>query len=139
MKLNRLAAVATAATLTFAGVAVAGPAEAAPRKPGVVVDYAYHTIKQKPKTIRPYKDVFYSNVRWTSLTKTTGSATATRNVNTCVPSCAEGNYKKTKVKLKFNRVRLSDCRKVFSRVKVTVIKTKKTYAHPLPVFAASDC
>ncbi|WP_328471952.1 hypothetical protein OHA21_08590 [Actinoplanes sp. NBC_00393] len=139
MPLPRLTALATAATLALSAVAVATPAQAAAPKPGVVADYAYHKIKVKPKTFRPYKDVYYSNVRWTSLTRTTGQATATRNVNTCVPSCADANYKKTKVELKFTRVRLSDCRKVFSRVKVTEIKSRRVSTHALPVFKKPNC
>ncbi|MBG0564106.1 hypothetical protein [Actinoplanes aureus] len=136
MKPHRLAAVATAAALTLTGISVAGPAEAA-AKPGVVVDYDYDKIKIKPKNFRPYKDVHFSNVRWSSLTRSTGYATAVQNVNTCIPDCAAANYEKTKVKLKFNRVRLSDCRKVFSRVKVTEVKSKKSRTLHLPVFKKS--
>jgi hypothetical protein len=139
MKIQRLAAVATAAALLVTGLVVAGPAQAAPAKPGVVVDYAYHKVKVKPKTIIPFKDVYYSKVRWTSLSSTTGYATATRNVNTCKPDCAASNYKRTTVKLKFTKVKLSDCRRVFSRVKETETRSKRTVTRKLPVFARSGC
>ena len=139
MKLHRLASVATAAALVVASLVAAGPAEAARAKPGVVVDYEYHKIKVKPKTIYPFKDLYYSNVRWTSLSSTTGYATATRNVNTCKPSCAEGNYLHTKVKLKFTKIKLSDCRRVFSRVKETEVRSKRTVTRPLPVFPKRHC
>lgn len=139
MKMHRLASVATAAALVVTGLAVASPAEAAPAKPGVVVEYGHHTIKVKPKKIYAYKDVYYSNVRWTSLTSTTGYATATRNVNTCLPHCAAANFKRTKVRLKFTKVTLSDCRRVFSRVRYTEVRSKRTGTHRLPVFPRSHC
>ena len=139
MKPHRFAAVTTATVLALTGVAAAGPAEAAARKPGVVVDYDYHKIKVKPKTFRPYKDVYFSGVRWTKLTKSTGKATAVQHINTCVPDCAAGNYRKARVSLKFNRVRLSDCRKVFTRVKATEVKSRKTRTFRLPVFTKAGC
>ncbi|WP_305788131.1 hypothetical protein [Symbioplanes lichenis] len=128
---------AVAAALALTGVAVASPAQAAAPKPGVVVDYAYHAVKVKPATFYPYKDLYFSSVKWTSLGRTTGYATAVQNVNTCKPSCADANYKRTKVKLKFTTVKLSDCRKVFSKVKVTEIKSKKVRTFALPVFKKS--
>ncbi|MEV4643118.1 hypothetical protein AB0J80_37850 [Actinoplanes sp. NPDC049548] len=138
MKIHRLAAVATAAALAVSGMAVGSPAQAS-AKPAVVVDYAYHTVKVKPAAIWPFKDLNYSGIKWTSLTSTTGKATATRNVNTCKPTCAAGNYKHTKVKLTFSKVKLSDCHRVFSQVKETVVSSKKTATRRLPVFAKSGC
>lgn len=138
MKLSRLAAVTTAAVVALSGLSAA-PALAAAPKPGVVVDYAEHTVKVKPKTIRPFKDMYLSKVRWTKLTTSTGYATAVQNVNTCKPSCADANYKRTKVRLKFTRVRLSDCRKVFTRVRVTEVKSHRTKTHTLPSHKRSTC
>ncbi|MET8152569.1 hypothetical protein ACIBSW_16120 [Actinoplanes sp. NPDC049668] len=137
MKLSRLAAAATVVAVAFAGL-TASPAQAA-AKPGVVVDYAYHQIKVKPKSIRPYKDLDFSKLRWTSLTASTGYATGVQNVNTCIPDCAAGNYRHTKVKLKFTRVRSSDCRKVFTRVRVTEVKSKRTKTYALPRHKRSGC
>jgi hypothetical protein len=108
-------------------------------KPGVVVDYAHHTVKVKPKTIRPFKDMYFSSVRWTKLTTSTGHATAVQNVNTCRPTCADANYKRTKVRLKFTRVRPSDCRKVFTRVRVTEVESHRTKNHTLPSHKRLTC
>jgi hypothetical protein len=138
MRLTRLAALTTVVVVAFSGL-IAGPAQAAAPKPGVVVDYAYHKIKVKPKTIQPFKDLSFSKIRWTSLTKSTGRATAVRNVNTCVPDCAAGNFKRTKVTLKFTRVRSSDCRKVFTRVRVTEVKSHRVKTYKLPVHKRSNC
>ncbi|GAA2674810.1 hypothetical protein [Actinoplanes palleronii] len=140
MKLNRLTAVAAAAALALTGlVATTAPAQAAAAKPALVIDYGHHKVKVKPKAIYPYKDLYFTGIHWTSLTSTTGYATATQNVNTCIPSCADANYKRTKVKLKFTKVKLSDCRRVFSRVTVTQVKSKKVATHTLPVFAKKGC
>jgi hypothetical protein len=133
----KLTHVAVAAALALTGVAVASPAQAATAKTGVVVDYAYHKVAVKPATFYPYKDLYFSSVKWTALGKTTGSATAVQNVNTCVPSCADANYKRTTVKLAFSAVKLSDCKRVFSKVKVTEVKSKKTRTYALPVFKKS--
>jgi hypothetical protein len=137
MKLSRIAAAATVVAVAFAGL-TASPAQAA-AKPGVVVDYDYHAVKVKPKTIRPYKDLNFTKISWTKLTGSTGYATAVRNVNTCVPNCAAANYTHTKVKLKFTRVRSSDCRKVFTRVRVTEVKSKRVHTFALPIYKGSNC
>ncbi|GAA2601234.1 hypothetical protein GCM10010435_95780 [Winogradskya consettensis] len=132
--LKRAAVAATAAVIVSAGL-FAGPADAAAAKPAVVVDYGSAKVvtKVKPKTIRPYKDVSYTSVHWTKLTGSTGYATAVRKVNTCVPDCATGKVKSDKVSLKFTRVRkASNHRNVFTRVRVTVIKTHKVTTHALP-------
>jgi type 1 fimbria pilin len=138
MKLSRLAAVTTGVVVAFSGLS-AGPALAAKPKPGVVVDYQYHTIKVKPKTIEPFKDLYFTKVRWTKLTNSTGRATAVQNFNTCLPSCAEGNYKRTKVTMKFTRVRSSDCRKVFTRVRVTEVKSHRAKTYRLPSHRSTNC
>jgi hypothetical protein len=138
MKLTRLAALTTVVVVAFSGL-VAGPAEAAASRPGVVVDFAYHKIKVKPKTIQPFKDLYFSKLRWTTLTKSTGRATGVQNMNTCVPDCSAAHYKRTKVKLKFTRVRLSDCRKVFTRVRVTEVKSHRVRTYHRPVHRRSDC
>jgi hypothetical protein len=137
MKLSRVVAVATVVAVAFAGL-TASPAQAA-AKPGVVVDYAYHTIKVKPKKVRPFEDLDFSNIHWTRLTGSTGYATAIQNFNTCIPSCAAGNYKHTAVKLRFSRVRSSDCRKVFTRVRVTEVKSKRTHTFTLPSHKRTNC
>lgn len=139
MNLNQLFAVATAAALGVTGVVATGPAHAAPARPGVVVDYASHTIKVKPKVVEPYKDLYYTGVKWTSLTSSTGRATATRNVNLCKPDCAAANYQRVRVRLTFTDVKLSDCRRVFSKVKETEVRTGRTAVRRLPVFAAAGC
>lgn len=138
MKLSRLAAVTTAVVVASAGLS-AGPAQAATPKPGVVVDYADHTVEVKPKTIRPFKDLYFSSVRWTKLTTSTGHATAVQNVNTCQPSCADANFKRTEVTLKFTRVRPSDCRPVFTRVRATEVSSHRTTTHVLPSHERVTC
>jgi len=132
MKMQRLAALATAAALALTGLAVAaGPAEAT-AKTGVV-DYDSHQVKVKPKRFQPYKDLYFSNVHWTRLTSTTGYATGAQNENTCIPDCAHANYKRIKVTLKFTNVKHSNGHRVFSRVKATEIKSKRTHTWKLPV------
>ncbi|WP_306208460.1 hypothetical protein [Actinoplanes sp. RD1] len=133
----KLTHAAVAAALVLTGVAVASPAQAAAAKPGVVVDYAYHKVQVKPATFYPYKDLYFSSVKWTSLGTGTGSATAVQNINTCEPSCADANYRRTEVKLSFSTVKLSDCKRVFSKVKVTEVKSKKVRTYALPVFKKS--
>ncbi|MEU4222373.1 hypothetical protein [Actinoplanes sp. NPDC026623] len=137
MKLSRIAAAATI-VVAFSGL-IASPAQAAAAKPGVVVDYDYHTVKVKPKTIWPYKDINFTKIHWTGLNGSAGYATAVQNVNTCIPNCAEANYKHTKVKLKFTRVRSSDCRKVFTRVRVTEVKSKRVRTLTLPSHKRANC
>jgi hypothetical protein len=124
--LRRTAIGLIAFAVTASGIAVASPAYAV-TKPGVVV-------KVKPKTIWPYSDLHYTKIHWTKLTGAKGYATAVRHVNTCVPSCADANYKNDKVRLKFTRVRTTSThRSVFTRVRVTVIKTHKVSSHRLPL------
>ncbi|MEV4349837.1 hypothetical protein AB0J83_35715 [Actinoplanes sp. NPDC049596] len=135
MNKRRIVLAATTAALGVAGLVTAGTAQAATPGPGVVVDYAAHTVKVKPTAFQPYKDVNFTNVKWTSLTATAGDATATRNVNTCSPACAAGHYQHTRVKLHFTDVQLSDGHRVFTRAKVTDLATKKTTTTALPVFA----
>ncbi|MEU8819955.1 hypothetical protein [Actinoplanes sp. NPDC048796] len=134
MNKRRIALVVTTAALGVAGLATAGTAQAAPAGPGVVVDYAAHTVKVRPASFQPYKDVNYTSVKWTALTSTTGDATAIRNINTCVPACAAGHYQHTRVKLHFTNVKVSDGRRVFTRAQVTDLATKKTTTTALPVF-----
>jgi hypothetical protein len=120
---------------TTAAVGSSGAAEAA-AKPGVVVDYGNDpvVVKVKPKTIWPYSDLHYSNIHWTKLTNSTGYATAIRHINTCVPSCADANYRNDKVRLKFTRVRTTTTHKrVFTWLRVTVARTHKVSSHALPL------
>lgn len=136
--LKRLGVAATCAVVVATGL-LAGPADAAVAKPGVVVDYGSTKliVKVKPTTIRPYKDISYTSIHWTTLTSTTGYATATRRVNTCVPYCAIGKIKLDKVQLKFTRVgKASNGKKVFTQVRVTVVRTHQVTTHRLPTAIA---
>ncbi|WP_067494977.1 hypothetical protein [Actinoplanes sp. TFC3] len=131
--LKRVLAVATCA-VAFSGAVSAVPAAAA-AKPAVIVDYGVTPakVKVKPATFRPYKDVEFTSVHWTKLTATTGAATAVQRVNTCKPSCADGNYKSDKVTLTFSKVRSTPRhQKVFAQVKVTVTRTHKSTTLALP-------
>ena len=61
-------------------------------------------------------------------------ATAVQHINTCVPSCADANYRNDRVQMSFSRVRrTSTHRLVFTRVRVTVIKTRKADTFALPL------
>ncbi|WP_045741271.1 hypothetical protein [Actinoplanes rectilineatus] len=112
---------------------IAAPASAA-TGPGVVVDYASTSVVQvKPREIRPHKDLFYADLTWTKLTPSTGAATGVRRINTCLPSCGDGNYKSDKVRLTFSRVR----ERVFTQVTVTAIGTGTVDSHPLPARGSS--
>ena len=136
MKPTRFALTAVTALAVAAGsTTITTPAQASTR-PGVVIDYGYTTpvVKVRPKTIWPYKDVHYTKMRWSKLTSTKGYATGTQHINTCEPSCADANYISTKVTMTFTRVRkTSTHRKVFTRVRVTEIKTRKAWTLDLPL------
>jgi hypothetical protein len=136
MKLSaRYAAVLVACAVAVSGLAVSSPAEAA-AKPGVVIDYLRTPVqvRVKPKEIQLFKDLYYTHIRWTTLTSKTGYAFADREVNTCDPSCAEANYIVTKVRLRFTRVRTTSThRRVFTRVKVTTLAGRKIDSHALPL------
>ncbi|MCY1141032.1 hypothetical protein OWR29_23795 [Actinoplanes sp. Pm04-4] len=134
MRFNRLAA-AIACAITAGSSLVAAPASAA-AKPGVVVNYwsTPVVVKVKPKKIEPFKDLYYTNIKWTKLTSSTGYATSIRHINSCEPSCADANYVTQKVSMKFTRVRTTSTkRRVFTQVRVTVLKTHKTETHALPL------
>ncbi|WP_285470984.1 hypothetical protein [Actinoplanes sp. NBRC 101535] len=75
----------------------------------------------------------------TSLSTPTGYATATRNVDTCKPSCADADCQRTSVKLKFTKVKLSDCRRVFSRVTETEVGSAKKATRNLPLVVKKSC
>ncbi|MEV4347870.1 hypothetical protein AB0J83_25725 [Actinoplanes sp. NPDC049596] len=132
---TRLGLVAMAAAMGLAGLTTAGPSQAASVEPGIVVDYASHTVQVKPKSFQPFRDVTYTEVRWIALSSITGDATATREVNTCRPDCAAGNYRRTPVQLHFTTVVASYGRRVFSLVRVTDLETRATSTTKLPVAA----
>jgi hypothetical protein len=131
---QRTIAVLVACVVPMAGGAMASPAVAA-TKPGVVVDYGQTppVVKIRPATIWPFSDIHYTAMHWTRLTSASGRATAVQHINTCVPSCADANYRNDKVQMSFSRVRrTSTHRLVFTRVRVTVIKTRKSQTLALP-------
>ncbi|GAA3948119.1 hypothetical protein [Actinoplanes auranticolor] len=134
MHFNRLAAV-VACAITVGSTLMATPASAA-AKPGVVINYwsTPVVVKIKPKTIEPFKDMYYTKVNWTKLTGSMGYATSIRHINLCKPSCADANYMTERVSMKFTRVRTTSTnRRVFTQVRVTAMKTHKTETHSLPL------
>lgn len=138
MKLSRVTSLLAAAALALSGLAVSAPAEAATRT-GVVVHYWENKVQVKPKQIEPFKDLIFQKVRWTKLTRSTGYATGVQRLNTCLPNCAQGKIVKTKVKLKFSRVRLSHCQRVFTRMRVTQVKSHRIRVIKLPTFSNKHC
>jgi hypothetical protein len=129
---------AARASTAQASTALASTALAAPAT-GVVTQYWQHTVKVKPATIEPFSDLSFIGVHWTKLTRSSGAATAVQHVNTCSPDCAAGKYRNTAVRLAFSRVVTSDCRPVFTRVKVTEIKSGRTATYSLPAYHRAHC
>ena len=138
MRPSGIAVTASVVVVASAGV-TANSADAAAIPPGVVVDYAHHTVTVRPVAIRPFKDLSFSGIRWTALTASTGQASAVQHVNRCIPDCAAANYEHTRVELSFTKVELSDCRTVFTRVRVTAPPSRDTRTYPLPSYPSPYC
>ena len=123
MYMNTLAAAIIGAVVAPTGLSAPATADTLP---GVVVDYGMVTpvVKVRPSTFQPFKDIYYTSVRWSKLTSTMGYATGVRHINTCNPSCADANYITDRVSMKFTKVRMTPTKKrAFSQLQVTVVDT----------------
>jgi hypothetical protein len=100
--------------------------------PGVVSAGHGYYVTYKPSTLElsGSGSWYFTRLRWTKLSRTTGYATAIEHSNDCEPNCAEGTFRTRKVTLKFSRVRSHHGAPTFTSVEVVGSPYSDTLLYP---------
>jgi hypothetical protein len=115
LRYGLMTAVALAANLFLSPATEASPMAGSIR-PGLLKSYdgAYGF---KPRSFNPSADgsLSFTRVLWGRLTPRVGYATATEHVNDCVPTCADGHFRVSRVALTFTAARPYHRNLIFTR------------------------
>jgi hypothetical protein len=109
-----------------AGIAAA-PSTAATAKPGLIS--CEHKLTHRPASILLFcgdGSVGINKIRWSSFGAATATGTGTLLVNKCEPSCADGNYDRSKITITLTKPKTFAGKRSYSVLKMTTTATGKS-------------